>query len=166
MPKRKVNSDIAIQDPSLPAPEKTRLPKASDSIVKAKKPKVPKITIDSDPTIAIDHDKISALLSQKKTWRYITKSEVWLTEGKLQIIFQIIIRTVSRNASIYPVESSWTHFRLKTYLLCPSLFDRQDAKLTEFLAKYEKEKFAAAAKELGKSARGVQKRIKQLKIVI
>jgi hypothetical protein len=43
---------------------------SNDQILsKAKKPKAPTITIDSDPTITTDNDKISALLAQKKTWR-------------------------------------------------------------------------------------------------
>jgi hypothetical protein len=41
-----------------------------ESLPKPKKPKMPQITIDSDPTITSDYDKISALLAQKKTWRF------------------------------------------------------------------------------------------------
>jgi DNA-binding Lrp family transcriptional regulator len=41
----------------------------------------------------------------------------------------------------------------------------KDEKLIAFLKKYEKERFAAAGKELGKSVRGVQRRVKELNLV-
>jgi hypothetical protein len=37
--------------------------------------------------------------------------------------------------------------------------------LKAFLEKYENQKFAAAGKELGKSTIGVQKRVKELKLL-
>jgi hypothetical protein len=41
----------------------------------------------------------------------------------------------------------------------------QDEKLREFLKKYERDRYTAAGKELGKSVRGVQKRVKELKLM-
>jgi hypothetical protein len=52
MTKRKANTDENNQDPTF---------------AKSKKPKTPKITLESDPTISTDDAKISELLSQKKT---------------------------------------------------------------------------------------------------
>ena len=61
MTKRKADTDKNIQDPT---PNKS------------KKPKVPKITLESDPTISPDHVKISGLLSQKKTWRSVPSKSI------------------------------------------------------------------------------------------
>ena len=57
MAKRKAEQNEADQD-STPA-------------TKSKKPRPPKITLESDPNISTDYDKICGLLSQKKTWRSV-----------------------------------------------------------------------------------------------
>jgi hypothetical protein len=79
MPKRTLANDITSQDPFLPS-EKS--PKLSNPTHTAKKPKAATVTLDSDPTIRTDHDKISDLLAQKKTWRHTPESEISLMEGK------------------------------------------------------------------------------------
>src|SRR5437762_1850117 len=61
MTKRKADTDENNQDPTS---------------IKSKKPKVPKITLESDPTISSDHVKISGLLSQKKTWRSVPSKSI------------------------------------------------------------------------------------------
>src|ERR1700733_2627740 len=66
MPKRKLVNNITSQDPSLPSPKRQKNPNPT----RTKKPIAPAVTLDSDPTIRTDHDKISALLVQKKTWRH------------------------------------------------------------------------------------------------
>ena len=56
MPKRKVLDDKPLPPSMVP---------------KRTKPRPPKITVHSDPTIPDDYDKIEKLLERKKTWRWI-----------------------------------------------------------------------------------------------
>jgi hypothetical protein len=71
MSKRKLVTNITSRDPSLPSPKRLKTPNPT----RTKKPKAPAVTLDSDPTIRTDHDKISALLAQKKTWRHAPRTK-------------------------------------------------------------------------------------------
>lgn len=66
MTKRKSITDATIED-AIPS-----------------KPRNPKITLESDPTISMDHAKISGLLFQKKTWRSVPLNSI-LTELNREI---------------------------------------------------------------------------------
>jgi hypothetical protein len=64
MTKRNATTETTIQDPTLS---------------KSKKPKIPRVTLESDPTISTDHAKIASLLWQKKSWRSVPRFNSILT---------------------------------------------------------------------------------------
>jgi hypothetical protein len=102
--------DVFIREstphPVITKPRKPRTKKTiSESAVRARvpaKPKKPKVTLHSDPTIVTDHGKIVQLLAKGKSWRFVTVS---------------IILTITREIANYFPDHNTDSIR-KRHTLC------------------------------------------------